>query len=248
MSVGWCLSIGKIREKLQTNQQPSLKQYVKCAIQNENQQNHHRPNGSFTFHAKKVKEALRTRLSGNKITWTETFVRSEKFAKWKTTLNQGTLACHENLPIKTHFKNNVQSFLYSGVCTAFPQVTQKILITDTCHPLEPVTVILGFWKYTLLEKQSVISEFHFRKSKVSIFKSNFGWVGFNAHHFFMQKQFMCVDCYTRRLTFFNVSLHKRAIRWILVASQAEMRKDECVPEIVAYEWNLVVINYWREIL
>ena len=134
----------------------------------------------------------------------------------------------------------------SGVYTAFPQITQKILITDTCHWLEPITVILGFWKYTLLEKQSVISsEFHFRKSKVSIFKSNFGWVGFNAHHFFMQKQFMCVDCYTGRLTISNIILHKRVIRWILVASQTEMRKDKFVPEVAAYEGNLIVINYFN---
>ena len=54
---------------------------------------------------------------------------------------------------------------------------------------------------------------------------------------------MCVDCYTGRLTFSNIILHKRAIRRISVDSQAEMRKDECVPEVVAYEWNLIVINY-----
>ena len=42
LSVGWSLSVGKIREKLRTNQQPSLKRYVRCAIQSENQQNEHR--------------------------------------------------------------------------------------------------------------------------------------------------------------------------------------------------------------
>ena len=52
LSVGWSLSVGKIREKLRTNQQPSLKRYVKSPIQNENQQNEHRPSASFTFHAK----------------------------------------------------------------------------------------------------------------------------------------------------------------------------------------------------
>ena len=52
-------------------------------------------------------------------------------------------------------------------------------------------------------------------------------VSFNVHHFFMRKQFICIDCYTGRLTFSNIILHKKAIRWILVASQAEMRKDEC---------------------
>ena len=184
LSVGWSLFTGIIWEKLWMNQQPSLRLYVKCAIQSENQ---HHPSAPFIFHAKKVKEALRTRLNGNKITWTETFVRSKIFTKWKTTLNQGTLACYENLPIKTHFKNNVQSFLRvtvtplppksvsSGVYTAFPQVTQKILITDTCHWLEPITVILGFLKiFTFSE---TITHFRtilfFSKSKVPIFKSNF---------------------------------------------------------------------------
>ena len=137
----------------------------------------------------------------------------------------------------------------SGVYTAIPQITQKI-ITDSCHWLLLITVILGFWKYSLLKKQShrtiIFSQsprFQFSSpilDGLSVF--------FNAHHFFMRKQFMCVDCYTGRLTFSNIILHKRAIRWILVASQAEMRKDECVPEVVAYEWNLIVINYWREIL
>ena len=104
LSVWWNLSSGKIQEKFRANQQPSLKWYVKSAIQSENQQNQHHPSASFTFHAKKVKEALKTRLSGNKITWIETFVRSKKFAKWKTTLNRGTLTCYENLPIKVHLK------------------------------------------------------------------------------------------------------------------------------------------------
>ena len=222
LSVGWSLSIGKIWENLWMNQQPSLKRYVKCAIQSENQQNQHHPSFFYFWYQKKLKKPWGQ--GGSKITWTETFVRSKKFVKWKTTLNQGTLAYYENLPIKTHFKSNMQSFLHvtvtplppksvsSGVYTAFPQVTQKILITDTCQWLEPITVILGFWKYTVLEKQSVISEFHFRKSKFSIFKSNFGWIGFNAHHFFIRKQFMHVDCYTCRLTFSNVFLDKRAIR------------------------------------
>ena len=76
-------------------------------------------------------------------------------------------------------------------------------------------------------------------------------VSFNVHHFFMRKQFMCVEFYTGRLTFSNIILHKRAIRWILVASQAEMRKDEWLSEVVAYEayeWTLIVINYWGEII
>ena len=51
LSVGWSLSIGKNRRK-KTNQQPSLKLYVKCAIQSENQQIQHLST-SFSFHAKK---------------------------------------------------------------------------------------------------------------------------------------------------------------------------------------------------
>ena len=53
LSVGWSLSIRKIREKLRTNQQSSLKRYVKCALQTE-QQNQHHPSASFTFHSKKI--------------------------------------------------------------------------------------------------------------------------------------------------------------------------------------------------
>ena len=53
LSVGWSLSVGKIQEKLRTNQQPSLKCYVKCAIQSENQQNEIRPSASFNLNAKK---------------------------------------------------------------------------------------------------------------------------------------------------------------------------------------------------
>ena len=130
---------------------------------------------------------MRTRLSGNKITWTETFVRSKKLTKWKTTLNRRTLACYENLPINTHLIKKHAIFLVcncnplplnsiaSGVYTAFLQITQKILITDTCHWLEPITVILGFLKiFTFSE---TITHFRtilfFSKSKVPIFKSNF---------------------------------------------------------------------------
>ena len=58
----------------------------------------------------------------------------------------------------------------------------------------------------------------------------------------------CVDCYTGKFTLSNIILHKRAIGWTLVASQAEMRKDECMSLVVAYQRNLIVINYWREIL
>ena len=50
LSVGLSLSIGKVREKLQTE---PICQMVKYAIQSENQQNQHRPSASFTFHTKK---------------------------------------------------------------------------------------------------------------------------------------------------------------------------------------------------
>ena len=95
---------------------------------------------------KKGKEALRTRLSGSKLTWTETFVRSIKFTKWKTTLNWGILDSYENLPIKTTLKK-VQFFVCvtvtflspksvaSGNYSTFLQITQKTLITDTCWSL-----------------------------------------------------------------------------------------------------------------
>ena len=207
---------------------------------------------------KKVKEALRTRLNGNKRT--ESFVRLKKVAKWKTNLNLGTSACYENLPIKTHLTKACNFFpckrnppspksVASRVHTAFPQITQKILITiiPGCNS---ITVIPGFWKYSLLKKQS-IRTIIFSQSPRFQFSSPILYglsAFFNAHHFFMRKQFTCVDCYTDRLAFSNIILHKTAIRWILVASQAGMRKDECVPKVVAYEWNLIVISYWREIL
>ena len=61
-----------------------------------------------------------------------------------------TLACYENFSIKTHIKNSAIFFVCnrnplrpksvaSGVYTAFPQITEKILITDTCYWLEPIT-------------------------------------------------------------------------------------------------------------
>ena len=137
LSVGCSLSVGKVREKLWTNQQPSLKRYVKCTIWYKvyvcrkcvctkyvfacaKWESTESTSSECFFYfpcQKKVKEALKTRSSGSKITWTETFVRSKKFAKWKTTLNRGTLVCYEKLPIKTHLKNNVQSFF---VCNRNP--------------------------------------------------------------------------------------------------------------------------------
>ena len=67
LSVGWSLSIGIIRGIFEANQYQSLKRYVKCSIQSQNQQNHHRPSPLLLSMVKKVKEALRTRLSGTKL-------------------------------------------------------------------------------------------------------------------------------------------------------------------------------------
>ena len=139
---------------------------------------------------KKVKEALRTRLNGNKRT--ETFVRLKKVAKWKTNLNLGTSACYKPtlkkraifFPCKRNFLSSKS--VASRVYTAFPQITQKILITDTCHCLVPITVIPGFWKYSLLKKQT-IGTILFSQSPRFRFSSPIldGLsVFFNAHHFF----------------------------------------------------------------
>ena len=52
-----------------------------------------------------------------------------------------------------------------------------MLITDTCHGLEPITVILDFWKYSLLEKQLPISELEFfLKDQGSNFQVQY-WMG-----------------------------------------------------------------------
>ena len=137
-----------------------------------------------------------------------------------------------------------------GVYTDFPQITQA-LITGTCHWLELITVILGFLKiFTHRETTTHFRTIIFSQSARFQFSSPILdglCVPFNAHHFFMWKQFMCVDCYTGRLTFSNIILHKRAIRCILVASQAEMRKNECVSEVVAYDININIhIYFWTE--
>ena len=187
---------------------------------------------------KKVKEALRTRLSGNRNTWTETFVRSKEFAKWKTTLNQGTLACYENLPIKTHLKKNVQSFLRVTVTLLPPKSVASGVYRlssnnseNTNHRHLPLTGtdqcnsrLLKI--FTLRETITDFRTIFFSQIPKFQFSSPILdglCVSFSTHHFFMRKQFLCVDCYTGRLTFSNIILHKRAIKWILVASQAEMR-------------------------
>ena len=46
---------------------------------------------------------------------------------------------------------------------------------------------------------------------------------------------MCLDDYTGRLILSNIILHII----LLLASQAQIRKDKCVPEVVPYKWNLI---------
>ena len=77
LSLGWILSVEKIWEKLRPNQQPSLKRYVKCAIQSENQQNEHRPSASFTFHAKKS-----YRSPEDKIEWKQNYLNWNLEINW----------------------------------------------------------------------------------------------------------------------------------------------------------------------
>ena len=199
-------------------------------------------------------------MSGNKITWTETFVGPKKTCQMKNHFKPKDFSLLWKLANKyPPYKKNVQSFLCvtvtplfsnsiaSGVYTVILQITQKILITDTCHWLEPIPVILGVLKiFTFSE--TITHFFQSPKFQFSSLILDRLCVSFNTHHFFMRKQFISVDCYTGRLTFSNIILHKRAIKWILVARQAEMRKGKCVPEVVAYEENLIVIYNWREIL
>ena len=53
-------------------------------------------------------------------------------------------------------------------------------------------------------------------------------ISFNSHHFFMRKQFMCVDCYTGRLTFSNIILHKRPMdEYWLPIKLKQGRKNVC---------------------
>ena len=100
---------------------------------------------------KKVKEALRARLSGNKSTWTETFVRSKTFVKWKTTLNWGTSACYENLPIKTHLKKKH----LSNIVKRGKNGTNLINLSIICYllwPSLPHFLVLIHWSLAFMNK------------------------------------------------------------------------------------------------
>ena len=78
LSIVSSLSIKKIQSELWTNKQPSVKWHVSWAIQN----------GKWT------------RLSGNTITETKSFDRSEKFARWKNPLNSCALKTCQNFHLK----------------------------------------------------------------------------------------------------------------------------------------------------
>ena len=174
------------------------------------------PECFFYFPCQKS-EALRTRFNGNKINWTETFVRSKQVAKWKTTLNLGTLACYENLPIKTHLKKACNLFLR---VSPFPQISRFRSLhrlssnnsENTNHRHLPLTGTdhCNSWLLKIFTFKETITHFRtiiFSQSPRFQFSSPIldGLsVFFNAHHFFMRKQFMCVDCYTGRLTFSNI--------------------------------------------
>ena len=68
-SEGWSRSIEKIREKLLTNWQQSLKLYIKCAMQRENRENQNRPSTSFIFHANKGQ-----RTPEEKVEWKQNYL------------------------------------------------------------------------------------------------------------------------------------------------------------------------------
>ena len=129
-------------------------------------------------------EALRTRLSGNKITWTETFVISKKFAKWKTTLNQGTLASYESFPIKTTLKN-VQSFFVCNRNLPSPQINRfrklHCLSSNNSENINHrhllITVIVGFLRiFTFTETTTHFRTINFSQNPGSNFQVQF-WMG-----------------------------------------------------------------------
>ena len=150
---------------------------------------------------------------------------------------------------KNPLQNNVQSFLRVTVTPPFTQISrfrsmQRLSSNNSentnCHWLVPITAILGFWKYSILRKLLPRTIFFSQSPRFQFSCPILDGlsVTFNARHFFMQKQFMCVDCYTGRLIFFNIIRHNRAIRRILVTSRAEMRKDDCVP--VKLKWGRTI--------
>ena len=117
------------------------------------------------------------------------------------------------------------------------QKTQKIPITDTCHWLELITVILDFLKtFTFREPTTHFRTITFSQSPRSQFSTPILYglcVSFNVQHFFMWKQFMCsIDC----LTFSNFILHR--------SSQVSIG---CMP--VKLKWGRTkyarICNIWR---
>ena len=123
---------------------------------------------------------------------------------------------------------------------------------NTNHRHLLITVIVGFLRiFTFRETITHFRTISFSQSPGSNFQVQF-WMDcvFPLMPIISscKSMFICVDCCTGRLISSNIILHKRTIRWILFTSQAEMRTAKCVSEAVAHQWNLIVINYWREIL
>ena len=91
---------------------------------------------------------------------------------------------------------------------------------NTNHRHLLITVIVGFLRiFTFRETITHFRTINFSQSPGSNFQVQF-WmdcVSFNAHYFFMQKQFMCVNCCTGRLISSNIILHKRTIRWMFTS-------------------------------
>ena len=104
-----------------------------CAIQNRSKLCH---TNFATFDAKKSKETLRKRLSGNTTTLNENLARWEKCALWKTTLNPRTLACFENSP---KCPPSCPSFLHPKVVSSIQKQVDVLW-----HSLAKESTYLGY--------------------------------------------------------------------------------------------------------
>ena len=144
-----------------------------------------------------------------------------KTCQWKRTLKKCTIffACNRNPPFpRISCFRNLHCFSSNN---SENTNHRQLPLTGTDHCNSRLLKIF-FFRETITHFRTII----FSQSPRFQFSSPILdglCVSFNAHQFFMQKQFMCVDYYTGGLTFSNFILHKKAIRWILVDSQAEMR-------------------------
>ena len=89
----------------------------------------------FLSMPKKIKESPRTRLSGNKITWTETFVRSKKIRRIKNHLKRRDFSLLWGLANIPHLKKNLQYFLCVTVTSPFPPTSPQISCFRSLHHL-----------------------------------------------------------------------------------------------------------------